>query len=118
MQPTVQSVVNCFRQHRATLSSGADLSGIELRCFAQMLPDNGEYGRMILEGDIHQMNADNLGISGDQAKTVQYAMLYGSGDQRLGEILGQGPQRAVNSSDATSSRCQRLRCSCGRSNTP
>ena len=69
---------------------GADLSGIELRCFAQMLPDNGLYGRMILEGDIHQMNADNLGISRDQAKTVQYAMLYGSGDQRLGEILGAG----------------------------
>ena len=71
---------------------GADLSGIELRCFAEMLPDNGEYGRMILEGDIHQMNADNLGISRDQAKTVQYAMLYGSGDRRLGEILGAGAE--------------------------
>ena len=57
-----------------------------------MLPDNGEYGRMILEGDIHQMNADNLGISRDQAKTVQYAMLYGSGDRRLGEILGAGAE--------------------------
>ena len=69
---------------------GADLSGIELRCFAEMLPDDGEYGRMILEGDIHQINADNLGITRDQAKTVQYAMLYGSGDKRLGEILGAG----------------------------
>ena len=96
---------------------GADLSGIELRCFAEMLPDNGEYGRR-LQGDIHQMNADNLGISRDQAKTVQYAMLYGSGDRRLGEILGQGPKRAVNSSDATSSRYQPSDCSCGRSNTP
>ena len=81
-----------------------------------MLPDNGEYGRMILEGDIHQMNADNLGISRDQAKTVQYAMLYGSGDRRLGEILGQGPKRAVNS--ATLLCHQPLDCSCGRSNTP
>ena len=71
---------------------GADLSGIELRCFAEMLPDNGAYGRQILEGDIHQINADNLGISRDQAKTVQYAMLYGSGDKRLGEILGAGPK--------------------------
>lgn len=71
---------------------GADLSGIELRCFAEMLPDNGAYGRQILEGDIHQINADNLGISRDQAKTVQYAMLYGSGDRRLGEILGAGPK--------------------------
>lgn len=71
---------------------GADLSGIELRCFAEMLPDNGAYGRQILEGDIHQINADNLGISRNEAKVVQYAMLYGSGDRRLGEILGAGPK--------------------------
>lgn len=69
---------------------GSDLSGIELRCFAEMLPDKGEYGRQILQGDIHQINADNLGIDRSQAKVVQYAMLYGSGDTRLGQILGGG----------------------------
>jgi len=69
---------------------GADLSGIELRCLAHFLPDGGEYGRQILEGDIHQVNADNMGISRPHAKVVQYAMLYGSGDARLGNILGKG----------------------------
>ena len=69
---------------------GADLSGIELRCFAHFLPDGGEYGRELLSGDIHQINADKLGISRSHMKTVQYATLYGSGDARLGEILGKG----------------------------
>ena len=69
---------------------GADLSGIELRCFAHFLPDGGEYGRELLSGDIHQINADKLGISRSHMKTVQYATLYGSGDARLGDILGKG----------------------------
>ena len=71
---------------------GSDLAGIELRCLAHFLPDDGEYGRMILDGDIHQINADRMGISREHAKTVQYAMLYGSGDARLGQILGKGPK--------------------------
>ena len=69
---------------------GADLSGIELRCLAHFLPDDGEYGRQLINGDIHQINADKLGISRERMKTVQYAMLYGSGDARLGQILGKG----------------------------
>jgi len=69
---------------------GADLSGIELRCLAHFLPDDGEYGRELINGDIHQINADKLGISRDHMKTVQYATLYGSGDARLGQILGKG----------------------------
>lgn len=71
---------------------GADLSGIELRCLAHFLPDGGEYGRQILEGDVHQVNADNLGISRPEAKTFQYALIFGAGDKRLGEILGAGPK--------------------------
>ena len=69
---------------------GADLSGIELRCLAHFLPDGGEYGRELINGDIHQINADKMGISRERMKTVQYAMLYGSGDARLGHILGKG----------------------------
>ena len=69
---------------------GSDLSGIELRVLAAMLPDGGDYGREILKGDIHQANADAAGISRDQAKTMIYALCYGAGDQRLGQILGKG----------------------------
>lgn len=69
---------------------GADLSGIELRVLADMLPDGGDYAKTILEGDIHQANADMAGISRPEAKTMIYALCYGSGDARLGAILGKG----------------------------
>tara|TARA_R100000008_G_scaffold25858_1_gene13993 strand:- start:188 stop:844 length:657 start_codon:yes stop_codon:yes gene_type:complete len=65
---------------------GADLSGIELRMLAHYLAryDEGRYARVLVEGDIHQENADKIGISRSQVKTVTYAFLYGAGDQRIG----------------------------------
>ncbi len=65
---------------------GADLSGIELRMLAHYLSrfDGGRYGDILLNGDIHQVNADKIGISRRQVKTVQYAMLYGAGNQKIG----------------------------------
>lgn len=65
---------------------GADLSGIELRMLAHYLArhDEGRYANILLHGDIHQVNADKIGISRRQVKTVTYCFLYGGGDQKLG----------------------------------
>jgi len=65
---------------------GADLSGIELRMLAHYLAryDKGRYADILLNGDIHQENADKIGISRRQVKTVTYAFLYGAGDQKIG----------------------------------
>ena len=65
---------------------GADLSGIELRMLAHYLGryDGGRYGDILLNGDIHQVNADKIGISRRQVKTVSYAYLYGAGNLKLG----------------------------------
>ena len=65
---------------------GADLSGIELRMLAHYLAryDGGRYADILLNGDIHQENADKIGISRRQVKTVTYAFLYGAGDQKIG----------------------------------
>ena len=65
---------------------GADLAGIELRMLAHYLAryDKGRYAEVLLTGDIHQENADKIGISRSQVKTVTYAFLYGAGDQRIG----------------------------------
>ena len=65
---------------------GADLSGIELRMLAHYLArfDDGRYARILLEDDIHQVNADKIGISRKQVKTVTYAFLYGAGDEKIG----------------------------------
>ena len=64
----------------------ADLSGIELRMLAHYLGryDGGRYGTVLIEGDIHQENADKIGISRKQVKTVTYAFLYGAGDIKIG----------------------------------
>jgi len=71
---------------------GADLSGIELRMLAHYLAryDDGRYGDILLHGDIHQENADKIGISRRLVKTVTYAFLYGAGDQKIGLSYDQG----------------------------
>jgi DNA polymerase I-like protein with 3'-5' exonuclease and polymerase domains len=65
---------------------GADLSGIELRMFAHYLArfDDGRYADILLNGDIHQVNADKIGIGRREVKTITYAFLYGAGDQKIG----------------------------------
>ena len=64
----------------------ADLSGIELRMLAHYLAryDGGRYANILTTGDIHQTNADKIGITRRQVKTVTYAFLYGCGDVKLG----------------------------------
>ena len=51
---------------------GADASGLELRMFAHYLAayDDGAYGKVILEGDIHTANQKAAGLeTRDNAKT-------------------------------------------------
>ena len=64
----------------------ADLSGIELRMLAHYLAryDKGRYAKILTTGDIHQTNADRIGITRRQVKTVTYAFLYGAGNIKLG----------------------------------
>jgi len=72
---------------------GADASGLELRCLAHYLArwDNGTYGDEILSGDIHTANQTAAGLpTRDQAKTFIYALLYGAGDSKIGQVIGKG----------------------------
>ena len=65
---------------------GADLSGIELRMLAHYLGryDGGRYADILLNDDIHQVNADKIGITRRQVKAVTYAFLYGAGNEKIG----------------------------------
>ena len=68
---------------------GADLSGLELRCLAHYLEDDGEYAKQILESDIHTYNQKAAGLpTRDAAKTFIYSLLFGGGDKLIGEIVG------------------------------
>ncbi len=68
---------------------GTDLAGIELRCLAHYMQDE-EWTEELLNGDIHQKNADAAGITRPQAKTLIYATLYGAGPRKVGSIVGGG----------------------------
>ncbi len=92
---------------------GADLEGIELRCLAHYLArwDNGEFGRELLEGDIHWKNAIALGLvepgtecnkennsyhkwaRDEVAKRFIYAFLYGAGPEKIGFIMNAGAKK-------------------------
>jgi hypothetical protein len=77
------------------LQFGTDLSGIEIRCFADVLAefDGGEYARIVIEGDVHSENQKAFGVpTRDNAKTTLYALLYGAGDAKLGSIIDQGSE--------------------------
>ena len=64
---------------------GADLSGIELRMLAHYLgKHSSEFGDTLLNGDIHQVNADRVGVSRRAIKTITYAWCYGAGDEKIG----------------------------------
>ena len=75
-----------FRATPGMVMVGADLSGIELRMLAHYLHryDGGRYSDILLNDDIHQVNADKIGISRRLVKTVTYAFLYGAGDEKIG----------------------------------
>ena len=75
-----------FIPSKGLVLCGADLSGIELRMLSHYLArfDGGRYADILLNGDIHQVNADKIGISRKQVKTVTYAFLYGAGDEKIG----------------------------------
>jgi len=88
-----------FQASPSMVMVGADLAGIELRMLAHYLAryDEGRYADILLNGDIHQENADKIGISRRQVKTVTYAFLYGAGDNKIG--LSYDPQ--LSSKQAT-----------------
>ena len=68
---------------------GSDLSGIELRCLAHFLQDGGKYADTILQGDIHTQNMVDMGLTDrNQAKTAIYCLIFGGGDQKLGQVTG------------------------------
>ena len=84
--PSEQNFRELFVPTPGQIMVGADLAGIELRMLAHYLAryDKGRYADILLNGDIHQVNADKIGISRRDVKTITYAFLYGAGDAKIG----------------------------------
>ena len=84
--PANEDFRKLFKASPNMVMCGADLSGIELRVLSHYLArfDRGRYAEILINGDIHQTNADKIGITRSQVKTVTYAFLYGAGDAKIG----------------------------------
>jgi DNA polymerase I-like protein with 3'-5' exonuclease and polymerase domains len=81
---------------------GADLSGLELRCLAHYMGqfDQGDYSRVLLEGDVHTANQQAAGLeTRAQAKTFIYGFLYGAGAAKIGSIVGKGAKEGQQLKD-------------------
>jgi len=78
-----------FVPHTGHVMVGADLEGLELRCLGGYLYrfDDGNFADVVLNGDIHQQNADRVGCTRKEVKTITYAFIYGAGDAKLGHSL-------------------------------
>lgn len=68
---------------------GADASGLELRMLGHYLAfyDAGAFADVVVNGDIHQQNADRVGCSRKDVKTLTYAFIYGASDRKIGVSL-------------------------------
>jgi DNA polymerase-1 len=68
---------------------GADASGLELRMLGHYLAhfDGGSFADVVVNGDIHQQNADRVGCSRKDVKTLTYAFIYGASDKKIGVSL-------------------------------
>ncbi len=65
---------------------GADASGLELRMLGHYLAffDGGRFADIVVNGDIHQINADAVGVTRKAVKSITYCFIYGGGDAKLG----------------------------------
>lgn len=84
---------SCFTVPEGWKLVGADMAGLELRAFAHYLSqfDNGDYAKVVTEGDVHTHNQNLAGLeTRDLAKVFIYALIYGASSRKLGLITGRG----------------------------
>jgi DNA polymerase-1 len=74
----------CARPGRVLV--GTDAAGLELRMLAHYL-NREDFTEGVVNGDPHQTNADIVGITRPQAKTLIYAVCYGAGGLKIGRTL-------------------------------
>lgn len=78
----------CWIVDEGNVLVGIDASGLELRMLAHYMNDKA-YTKQLLEGDIHTYNQKMAGLeTRDQSKTFIYALIYGGGSAKIGQIAG------------------------------
>lgn len=65
---------------------GTDAAGLELRMLAHYL-NRPDFTKQVVEGDPHQYNADTVGVSRPNAKTLLYAIMYGAQGPKVAKTI-------------------------------
>jgi DNA polymerase I-like protein with 3'-5' exonuclease and polymerase domains len=89
--PSDTQIRDLFTVPEGKLMMGIDADGLEARIMAHcVLPYRGgeEYAKEILEGDIHQANAEIFETDRNGAKSPFYCLMYGGQPRKLGETIG------------------------------
>jgi type II secretory pathway component PulM len=76
--------------------TGADASQLESRIDGHYTTkyDGGDYAKLLLEGDVHDVTAKSLGLTRDEGKTLNYALQYGAGYTKVMKLLDCSAQEA------------------------
>lgn len=64
---------------------GCDSSGNQIRALCHYL-NNKDINDHVLNGDIHQHNADAIGVTRQLSKSILYATMFGAGAKKLGKL--------------------------------
>ena len=79
---------SCFVPAEGKIFVSADYSQIELRVLAHFC--GGSLAQAYKRGaDVHQETADSVGCSRQQGKTLVFATVYGAGNNKVAELLGE-----------------------------
>jgi DNA polymerase-1 len=65
-----------------------DFAQIELRVLAALAGEDQMISTILAGGDLHQLTADLLGITRQEAKTVNFLIVYGGGGAKLAAQIG------------------------------
>jgi len=94
-KPWGKEIRSLFKPEPGMLLIGGDASGLEQRMLAHYLGrwDGGRYAAIVDSGDIHSMfmeilHSVGIEVSRPETKTIEYAWLYGAGDDHLGRLGG------------------------------
>jgi DNA polymerase-1 len=79
----MRSLFGCENGYKVV---GADSSGNQFRALCHYIKDE-DFTNEVINGDVHQKNADILGCERSTAKPWIYAFLFGAGLEKLGLIL-------------------------------
>lgn len=65
-----------------------DFAQIELRVVASLAQEQAMIDTIMAGGDLHQLTADLLGVTRQEAKTINFLIVYGGGGRVLAKNLG------------------------------